>query len=95
MPAYLSATIRVKDPAKLKEYISSLPATMAPFGAKLVYRAKVNKALLGDAAYHIQAVFEFQSAEDVESWWGSEAYQALAPIRNAACDGDVVILDSM
>ena len=61
MPTYLSAIVTVKNPEKLKEYISQVPATMAPFGAKLVFRGKVQTVLAGDGKHQIEAIFEFES----------------------------------
>ena len=41
MTALLSVTIRVKDPERLKEYMAEVPATMKPFGAKMLSRGRV------------------------------------------------------
>lgn len=92
--ALLSATIQVKNPEKLKEYISQVPATMKPFGAKMLARGKKQKVLNGDCAHQMQATFEFPSAEAIENWYASDAYQALIPIREEAAHMNIVILDS-
>ena len=92
--ALLSATIQVKNPEKLKEYISQVPATMKPFGAKMLARGKKQKVLNGDCAHQMQATFEFQSADAIENWYASDAYQALIPIREEAAHMNIVIWDS-
>ena len=93
MPAYLSAIIMVKNPEKLKEYISQVPATMAPFGAKLIYRGKVQSILAGEGKHQIEAVFEFESAERINAWYKSDAYQALIPAREAGANMIISILE--
>ena len=93
MPAYASATVTVKDPEKLKVYLSQLPTTLAPFGGKLVCRGKVNKVLVGQANFQIQAVFEFADVQTAEAWYDSPAYQALIPNRDEALDGTIVVLE--
>ena len=86
MTALLSVTIRVKDPERLKEYMAQVPATMKPFGAKMLSRGRVANQLKGERAHQLEAVFEFPSSEDLNGWYGSAAYQALATLRDAVCD---------
>ena len=93
MPTYLSAIVTVKNPEKLKEYISQVPATMAPFGAKLVCRGKVHTVLSGEGKHQIEAVFEFESAEKIEEWYQSDAYQALVPTRDEGATMTISILE--
>ena len=92
MSTYLSAIITVKNPEKLKEYISQVPATMAPFGAKLVCRGKVQSVLAGEAKHQIEAVFEFPSEDALHGWYNSDAYQALIPLRNEVCTMTLAVL---
>ena len=93
MSTYLSAIITVKNPEKLKEYISQVPATMAPFGAKLVCRGKVQSVLAGEAKHQIEAVFEFESASKIDEWYQSDAYQALIPAREEGANMAISILE--
>ena len=65
MPALLSVTVTVKDTDRLKEYIGKVPATMAPFNAKMLSRGKITKAINGEPSHQIEAVFEFEDAEGV------------------------------
>ena len=93
MPTYLSAIVTVKNPEKLKEYISQVPATMAPFGAKLVCRGKVKSVLSGEGKHQIEAVFEFESAAKIQEWYQSAAYQALIPTREEGASMTISILE--
>lgn len=93
MPTYLSAIVTVKNPEKLKEYISQVPATMAPFGAKLVCRGKVQTVLAGEGKHQIEAIFEFESAAKIDEWYQSDAYQALIPTREEGANMTISILE--
>ena len=94
MATLMSATVRVKDPQKLKVYVSQVGATMAPHGGKMVARGKVAKQLNGEVKHQIEALFEFPSADAVDAWYASDAYQALIPNRDEAGDVTIVVLDT-
>ena len=92
MSALLSVTIQVKDPDRLKEYIAQVPATMAPFDAKMLSRGKLGKTLNGTLTHQIEAVFEFPSEDALNNWYNSDAYQALIPLRNEVCTMTLAVL---
>ena len=94
MATLMSATVQVKDPEKLKVYVSQVGATMAPHGGKMVARGRVVKQLNGEVAHQIEALFEFPSADAVDAWYGSDAYQALIPNRDEAAYVTAVVLES-
>ena len=86
MSALLSVTVRVKDPERLKEYMAQVPATMKPFGAKMLSRGRLANQLKGERGHQIEAVFEFASSDALNGWYTSDAYQALASLRDEVCD---------
>ena len=92
MSALLSATVQVKNPEKLKSYISQVPATMAPHGAKMLSRGKVAKLLNGEVAHQIEVVFEFPGEDAIDAWFNSDAYQALVAIREEAAHMNIAVL---
>ena len=92
MSALLSVTITIKDPEKLKNYISKVPSTMAPHGAKMLARGKVAKALNGEVAHQMEAVFEFPSEDAIDAWFNSDAYQAIVAIREEAAHMNILVL---
>jgi uncharacterized protein (DUF1330 family) len=94
MATLLSATVQVKDPEKLKAYVSQVGATMAPHGGKMVARGKVAKQLSGEVKHQIEALFEFPSADAIDTWYASDAYQALIPNRDEAAYVTIVVLNS-
>ena len=94
MATLMSATVQVKDPEKLKVYVSQVGATMAPHGGKMLARGKVTKQLSGEVKHQIEALFEFPNADAIDAWYESEAYQALIPNRDEAAYVTAVVLDS-
>lgn len=92
MPAFLVASVVVKDAEKLRHYMDQLPATMEPFGGKRVLRGRVGKVLLGSDRHDIEAIFEFPDVASIEAFWNSDAYQALVELRDEASTADVRIL---
>jgi uncharacterized protein (DUF1330 family) len=56
MATLMSASVQVKDPEKLKVYVSQVGATMAPHGGKMVARGKVAKQLNGEVKHQIEAI---------------------------------------
>ena len=92
--ALLFVTVQVKNPEKLKEYIPQVPATMKPFGAKMLARGKKQQVLNGEFTHQIEAVFEFPSVDAIENWYASDAYQALIPSREEAAHMNITVFES-
>ncbi len=79
------ATITVKDPAKLQTYMLETQKVAAPFGAKLLLRAKVGKTLTGgDASHGMVVIVEFPSQAHIEQWYDSNEYRPLISLREEA-----------
>jgi len=94
MATLMSATVQVKDPEKLQVYVSQVGATIASHGGKMVARGKVAKQISGEVKHQIEAMFEFPSAEAIDTWYESDAYQALIPNRDEAAYVTIVVLQS-
>jgi uncharacterized protein (DUF1330 family) len=82
--------VSVKDAAKWAEYRAAVPATLAPWGAEVVFRGR-RVRLLGGAHRHDETVvLRFRDRAAVDGWFDSPAYQALLPLRAAAADVDLI-----
>lgn len=88
--AYVIGHITVKDAAKWAEYRTRVPATLAPWQAELVFRGERMVVLGGEHRHSDTVVIRFPSAEAVDAWFQSDAYQALIPLRLAAADVDLI-----
>src|SRR5689334_13353190 len=92
--AYVIGHITVKDSEKWAEYRSQVSATLAPWGAILVFRGKRLAILGGEHAHTDTVVIRFPDAEAVDKWFNSPEYQALIPLRELAADMDVISFES-
>lgn len=88
--ACLIGHITVKDAAKWAEYRSRVPATLAPWGAELVFRGSRLTILAGEHPHADVVVIRFPAREAIDGWHSSASYQALIPLRQQAAD--VVLL---
>ena len=88
--AYVIGHITVKDAEKWEAYRSGVPATLAPWGAELVFRGGNAAVLAGEHAHSDVVVIRFPDRAAVDAWHASPAYQALISLRRQAAD--VVLL---
>lgn len=91
--ACLVGHVTVKDPAKWAQYCSKVPATIAPWGGRLLFRGKRNTVLAGAHAYTDVVAIQFPDAASLRGWHDSLEYQALIPIRQQAVDLVLVSYD--
>lgn len=84
---YVIGHITVKDAEKWTEYRSRVPATLAPWGAELIFRGKRATILAGELP-HVDAVviIRFPGQAALDGWHSSTAYQELLPLRREAVD---------
>jgi uncharacterized protein (DUF1330 family) len=90
MPAFLVATVRVKDPEKFQQYSEKAGPTFAPFGGELVLRGASQEVLVGQTSPHASAIIQFPDMKAIRGWFASDAYSALGHLRDAACDMTLV-----
>ncbi len=88
--AYVVGQITVKDAALWARYRAEVPATLAPWGAELVFRGQQVAVLSGENPHADIVVIRFPDTAAVDAWFGSPAYQALIPLRQQAAE--VVLL---
>ena len=84
--AYVIGHITVKDAEKWDAYRGAVPATLAPWGAELVFRGRNAAVLAGDHAHADVVVIRFPDRTAVDGWHSSAAYQALVQLRRRAAD---------
>lgn len=84
--AWVVGHIRVLDGSKWAEYQSRVPATLAPWGAELLFRGRHAAAFSGELPYTDIVAIRFASVADAQAWFSSSAYQALLPLRAQAAD---------
>jgi uncharacterized protein (DUF1330 family) len=90
MAAYLIGHITIKDPDAWQKYVDGVKTSLDPFGAKVLFRGERAAVLTGTHPYRHTVVIEFSDQQTLQSWYNSEKYQELIPIRDKAAD--VVII---
>ena len=91
MSACVIGHITVRDEDKWAQYRAQVPATLAPWGAELLFRGQRAAVLSGDHAHTDTVVIRFPDTAAVDGWYQSAAYQALIPLRQQAADLDLVV----
>lgn len=84
--AYVVGHITIKNVEKWAEYRDQVPATLAPWGAEVVFRGKRLAVLAGEHPYTDIVVLRFPGKEAAAGWHSSPAYQALIPLRQQAAE---------
>jgi uncharacterized protein (DUF1330 family) len=90
MSALVIGHITVRDEDKWAQYRAQVPATLAPWGAELVFRGQCDRLLAGEHSHSDTVVIRFPDSAAVDGWYASAAYQALIPLRCAAADVDLI-----
>ncbi len=84
--AYVVGHITVKNEDLWRQYQARVPATLAPWGAELVFRGRRDSVFSGPMPYTDIVVIRFADAAAAGGWFASAAYQALLPLRGEAAD---------
>ena len=90
MSACVIGHISVKDEEKWAQYRTQVPATLAPWGAELLFRGQLANVLAGQHRHTDTVVIRFPDRASVDGWYQSAAYQALIPLRQQAADLDLL-----
>ncbi|MFT5676909.1 MAG: hypothetical protein ACI808_002858 [Paraglaciecola sp.] len=91
MTAYIIVGLTAKDSDKFQRYGASVGPTLEKYSGKLLAKGPVER-LHGDFAYQAQVILTFPSKEDAKSWYQSEDYQALIPLRNEGIDSQFQLI---
>jgi uncharacterized protein (DUF1330 family) len=90
MSACVIGHISVRDEAKWAQYRAQVPATLAPWGAELLFRGNLSSVLNGQHPHTDTVIIRFPDQAAVDGWYQSTAYQALIPLRQQAADLDLL-----
>ncbi len=93
MAAFLIATSKIKDPAKMQEYAAAAGPTFAAFEGQPMARGAVKEVLAGSSNAEIAVVVKFPSAEKAHAWYNSDAYQSCIALRDQAIDPTFLVIE--
>ena len=84
MSAFIIFEAAVTLPDGFAEYAKSVPPTLLEYGGTILTKGKTGTVLSGKNCVTHSAVLQFADLEKAHSWYYSEAYQALIPVRDGA-----------
>lgn len=80
MTSFIIVDSSVINQEKLAEYSAQAKATLEPYGGRFIAKGEA-EILHGESVHGKKAIIEFPDRESARNWYNSEAYQALAPLR--------------
>lgn len=96
MAAYIVGRVNLHDPETYKNYTAQTPDSIARFGGKFIVRGGRNELLEGDnPEFNRVVVIEFPSYEQAKAWYQSPQYQEILPIRQAASEAQIVLVEGV
>jgi uncharacterized protein (DUF1330 family) len=95
MPAYAIAHLRsVRMGPEIVEYLERIDATLEPFGGRFLIHGDPLEVVEGEWPGDL-IVIEFPDRARARSWYESEAYQEILPLRTGNSDGSAILVDGV
>ena len=92
---YGLAQITIHDPEGYKAYEENFMAILTEHGGRLVGFAQPPEIIEGSFEGTRAVLLEFESRETFDTWYRSDAYQAIIKHRLASSDGSVILLNGI
>jgi uncharacterized protein (DUF1330 family) len=92
MAAYVVVQMRVHDPQAFAEYASKVMPSIGEYNGKLLAANDID-AREGSPPFPRAVIWEFPTLEVARSWYESEAFQAVLPLRLASTTGMLFIVE--
>jgi uncharacterized protein (DUF1330 family) len=92
VPAYFFAQVQITDPEGFDEYSRAFSPTLKPFGGRVLAADDGPTQLEGEWPAGRTVLLEFESTEQAQAWYDSDAYQAISHIRRANSTSTIAIV---
>jgi uncharacterized protein (DUF1330 family) len=92
---YFFVEVEIIDPAAYEAYRMAVPDIISAHGGRILVRGGDPQPLDGTVPHRRRVLVEFDSSEAVKTFYDSDAYQAVLPIRLHASNGFVCLLTGM
>ena len=89
---YFVVEVEITDPTAYEAYRMSVPDIISAHGGKILVRGGDPQPLDGVLPHRRRVIVEFDSSEAVKTFYYSDAYQAVQPIRLKTSKGFVCLL---
>jgi uncharacterized protein (DUF1330 family) len=93
MAAYVIAEVSVTDPEGYEQYKPLAGASVVANGGTYEVRGGAVESLEGEPVSGRIVILRFDDLEAARNWYHSEDYQAALPLRNAAAQSRVFIVE--
>lgn len=95
MSAFAVARLRnVTMGPEIAAYLQRIDATLEPFGGRFRVHGGAAEVLEGTWPGDL-VVIEFPDRERARAWYGSDAYQAILPLRTRNSETDAILIDAV
>ena len=95
MSVYVIAQGRIENRKMLDEYVGKALPTIASHGARVVAFAESPEVVEGPVEHPRTVILEFASREAFRSWYDSDEYQAVLPLRLESAPGTLIVVDGL
>lgn len=75
------------------EYVRQVPAIVEKFGGRYLARGGKTTVISGDWHPARLIIVEFESMDNLQSWWNSSEYRKIAPIREQSAKSNAVVVE--
>src|SRR3979490_2244588 len=89
---YFLGEFEITDPAAYEVYRTKVPDIISAHGGRILVRGGDPQPFDGTVPQRRRVIVEFDSPEAVKTFYNSDAYQAVLPIRLNASNGFVCLL---
>jgi uncharacterized protein (DUF1330 family) len=89
---YFFVEVEITDPAAYEAYRTRVPDIISAHGGRILVRSGDPQPLDGVVPHRRRVIVEFNSPEAVKTFYCSDAYQAVQPIRLKSSNGFVCLL---
>ena len=95
MPVYLIAEMEVSDLETYARYRAQVPEVIAPHGGRFLVRGGTTEAKEGAPPAGRVVVIEFPDMAAARRFYDSPDYQAILPLRLAASQGRLYLVEGV
>ena len=95
MSAYLIAHLNITDPKAFEAYRAAVPEVIARFGGTYLVRGGAVETLEGEWRVPRLVIIAFESMAQAKRFYDSPDYQEILPLRLAAAQGEVVLVEGV
>ena len=95
MPAYVIATVDVRDPVRYEDYRKMVLPTITAYGGRFIARGGKTEVLEGHWQPNRLVIVEFPTFDQAKAWWASAEYAEARALRQATSDGTLIVIEGV